>query len=229
MPMDCYHAFATGVTYPVPSHRQSVASGLLNRILSRLAIRIMERQKVAQVISSFQNHAIIGKGVMVGPNAWCANIHARENIQIGNNTVCRGILRIENFKAGRLIIADQVYIGDDCVISCAENIEIGELTLIAHGVHVFDNDSHPIQADLRESDWHKILGRLTGPRTDIASSSIRIGKRVWIGFNSIIMKGISIGDNTVVTAGSVVIEDCPANVLVAGNPARTIKTLNCKQ
>ncbi len=52
-----------------------------------------------------------------------------------------------------------------------------------------------------------------------------IGKNVWIGMNSTILKGVTIGDDSIVGAGSVVTMDIPADVVAAGNPARVVKTL----
>ena len=57
---------------------------------------------------------------------------------------------------------------------------------------------------------------------------VTIGNNVWIGGSSTIIGGVSIGDNAVVAAGSVVIRDIPANTLVAGNPARVIRKLTRK-
>lgn len=54
---------------------------------------------------------------------------------------------------------------------------------------------------------------------------IHIGNDVWIGGSSVILPGVTIGDNSVVAAGSVVTKDVPANVIVAGNPARKIKDI----
>lgn len=54
---------------------------------------------------------------------------------------------------------------------------------------------------------------------------VKIGSRVWIGINVTICPGVSIGDNSIIAAGSVVTKDVPANVIVGGNPARVIKKL----
>jgi acetyltransferase-like isoleucine patch superfamily enzyme len=54
---------------------------------------------------------------------------------------------------------------------------------------------------------------------------VKIGKNVWIGVNCIILKGVTIGENSILGAGSVVVNDIPPNVLVRGNPAKIIKNL----
>ena len=61
-------------------------------------------------------------------------------------------------------------------------------------------------------------------KTGIAKGAeVHIGNTVWIGGNCTILPGVTIGDNAVVAAGSVVTKDVPANAVVAGNPARVIK------
>jgi maltose O-acetyltransferase len=55
---------------------------------------------------------------------------------------------------------------------------------------------------------------------------IKIGNNVWINFNSIILKGVTIGDGSIIAAGAVVTKDIPPFVMVAGNPARIIKHLD---
>ena len=56
---------------------------------------------------------------------------------------------------------------------------------------------------------------------------VKIGQNVWLGGNTVILPGVTIGDNVVVGAGSVVVKDIPANVVVGGNPAKFIKNIEC--
>lgn len=88
---------------------------------------------------------------------------------------------------------------------CRDYIEIGEDTIFAQNVIV------------RDSDYHHIEGHVN-------HAPILIGNHVWIGTNAIILKGVHIGDGAVVGAGSVVTNDVPAHSLVAGNPAKVVKT-----
>ena len=73
-----------------------------------------------------------------------------------------------------------------------------------------------------DSDWHTIYD-ITGECIN-PPEPIIIGDNVWLGINSIILKGVTRGDNAIVAAGSVVTKNVPPNSIVAGNPAKVIKT-----
>lgn len=115
----------------------------------------------------------------------------------------------------------QIRIGDDVGISGAtiyarERIEIGSHTRIGANVKIIDNDFHPVDPALR----------LKASNQNMGVRPVVIGENVFIGTNSIILKGTKIGDNTTIGAGSVVHGEIPANCVAAGNPAKVIKVLN---
>jgi len=76
---------------------------------------------------------------------------------------------------------------------------------------------------ITDSDWHGIYDRLDYIG---GSEPVTIGNNVWLGDSSIICKGVAIGDNSIIGAGSVVTSDIPANVIAAGNPAEVIRKLD---
>lgn len=173
----------------------------------------------------FDRAARVGKGCLLGPNAWCVNSAGDpDRIAIGAGVVCRALLRIEKFGEGRIAIGARTYVGDDCLLSASIGIDIGEDVLIAHGVQIFDNNSHPLDPVARVADYAAV--HVHGARGEIEAKPIRIGARAWIGFGSIILKGVTIGENSVIAAGSVVSRDVPPNTIVAGNPAVAVKTIN---
>ena len=91
---------------------------------------------------------------------------------------------------------------------------------------VFDNNSHPINPYAREIQFRRMVGVKDRQASIVVDGApVRIGRRCWLGMNSMVMKGVSIGDNTVVAAGSVVISDLPESVIAAGNPARVLRSL----
>jgi len=176
------------------------------------------------VWSVFERYAVADKGVMLGPNAWCYNKGDATRIRIGTGSFCRGILRCESFGSGQIIIHQDVYLGDDTLISCAKHVEIHRNSLLAHGVLVFDNDSHPVDTSQRLADYESILrGDRSGD--NISATPVSIGPNAWIGMQSILLKGVTIGEGSIVAAGSVVTKDVPPRSLAAGNPAIVIGSL----
>ncbi len=113
----------------------------------------------------------------------------------------------------------QVSIGSDVGLSgttiCADKkITIGDNCLIGADVMICDTDFHPINP----------IGRRYGSE-GIYSAEILIGNNVFIGARTIILKGISVGDNSIIGAGSVVSSSIPSNCIAAGNPCRIIRQL----
>jgi acetyltransferase-like isoleucine patch superfamily enzyme len=182
---------------------------------------IPESHEAAVVWKRFRVCATIPDDCMLGAMAWCSG--TPEQIRLGRRTICRGILLCDG-GLGSVDLGDLVYIGDDVIISTREWIRIGARTLVAHGVQIFDNDSHPIDASERHADYLNLIeGR---PRTHLISSApIEIGEDCWIGANSIVLKGVTIGDRSVVAAGSVVTADVAPDCVAGGNPARVVRSL----
>jgi acetyltransferase-like isoleucine patch superfamily enzyme len=111
-----------------------------------------------------------------------------------------------------------VVIGNNCgfsgvTIGSAEKIVIGNEVMCGANVIITDTDWHPIDPLKR----HTSMGVLTAPTI--------IENNVWIGANSTVLKGVSIGENSVIGANSVVARSIPANVIAAGVPAKIIRSL----
>jgi acetyltransferase-like isoleucine patch superfamily enzyme len=115
----------------------------------------------------------------------------------------------------------KIEIGNNVGISGATiyariGILIGDNTLIGGNVKILDNDFHPIEFEARNRNDDEM----------IKAKKIIIGRNCFIGCNSIILKGTKLGDGCVVGAGSVVCGDFPNGVVIAGNPAITIRRIN---
>ena len=126
---------------------------------------------------------------------------------------------------GRCTIGDYTLL-NGAMIMCEEKITIGNYCLISWNVGIADSDFHPLDPEQRKKDCMVLNPfTMTKPRPPIPTRPVHIGNNVWIGMGAIILKGVTIGDNSVVGAGAVVTQNVPTNVVIAGNPARVVKTL----
>ncbi len=113
-------------------------------------------------------------------------------------------------------IGNNVFIGHGCSLAISSSLRIGNDCLLAGGVHISDYDGHPIDADRR---------RANDPTPAENIRPVTIGNDVWFGNHVTILKGVRIGDRSIVGANAVVTHDVPPDVVVAGNPARIVKRL----
>lgn len=107
-----------------------------------------------------------------------------------------------------MLIKGQGFANTNTQINCFNYIEIGVGTYISDDVRIQDSDNHLVIENFKKKN---------------NTAPIIIGDHVWIGKNAIILKGVKIGNNSIVAAASVVVKDVPANSLVGGNPAHIIK------
>lgn len=115
-----------------------------------------------------------------------------------------------------LNIGDHTFIGHNVTFSIAREISVANHCYIAGGVNITDNDGHPLDYKKRRDNF---------PPEKDSVKPVKIGNDVWVGRNAFILKGVTIGDRSVVGACSVVIDDVPADCVVVGNPARVVKKL----
>jgi acetyltransferase-like isoleucine patch superfamily enzyme len=120
-----------------------------------------------------------------------------------------------------LTIGDHVGISG-AVLYCSRQITIGNHVKIGAGAMIYDTDHHPTDWWLRRHEYKDILDQ-------IPSAAVVIQDDVWIGARAIILKGVTIGRRSVVACGAVVTHDVPSDCLVAGVPARVVKTLPQQQ
>jgi maltose O-acetyltransferase len=106
-----------------------------------------------------------------------------------------------NIRAGR-----NLFVNYDCVFLDCAPIDIGDDVQIAPAVQLY-TATHPLDATERRSGIE-------------GAKPIRIGNNVWLGGGAIVLAGVTIGDDAVIGAGSVVTRDVPAGAVVVGNPAR---------
>ena len=121
------------------------------------------------------------------------------NFMVGDNVICRNF---ENFHAssGKLILHDGVFINNSCSFNCMERIEVGNGTMMGEGVRFYDHDHVYTAEKIEKWQW--------------TTAPIRVGRDCWIGSNVTILKGVTIGDNTIIGAGCLIRNDIPANSVV---------------
>lgn len=110
----------------------------------------------------------------------------------------------------RITIGDRCFVGAGCEFNVRDRVEIGRDCLIAAGVRFVDHD-------------HDISGKGRLLPIEGAHAPITLQDHVWIGANSVILKGVEVGEGAVLAAGAVLTKSVPANEVWAGVPARKIK------
>lgn len=115
--------------------------------------------------------------------------------------------------AGRHVhFGNHIYANFNLTLVDDTHIYVGDYTMIGPNVTIA-TAGHPILPDLREQGYQYNM-------------PVRIGRNCWIGAGVILLPGITVGDNTVIGAGSVVTKDLPANVVAVGNPCRILREIN---
>ncbi|MDE6223390.1 MAG: acyltransferase [Muribaculaceae bacterium] len=144
------------------------------------------------------------------------------NIAIGSNSKIFGTLCC--CKDGKISIGSYSQIGHHSSLRSVNNITIGSYTAIADNVIVCDNNNHPVNPLDRHIMRQTPSGSFARSWINSDNAPIYIGDDCWVGQYSRICKGVKIGNGSVVAANSVVTKDVPDNCIVAGNPARVVKT-----
>lgn len=168
---------------------------------------------------------IFEQGVRLTRSADVINMgRSMADIHVGAGTILRGEL-VRLAHGGSIKVGRDCYLGNDSRIWSGARIVIGDHVLIAHNVNIFDNLTHPIDWQQRREHFRQIAGHGHPETIDLQDSPVTIGNDVWVGAYSMIMKGVTIGDRAIIAAGSVVTRDVAADMLVAGNPAKALRSL----
>lgn len=162
-------------------------------------------------------------GIKIGShakfNGHCYFFKAQgSSISIGSNFMCKSKVNLptlikrpsvmQTTQAGaEIVIGNNVGISG-CALHCFKRIIIEDDVKIGGNCTLMDGDFHP-----------------EDPRSGVPREII-IGKNVWVGCNTTILKGVHIGENTVIGACSVVVKDIPANCVAVGNPCKVVKYIN---
>ena len=195
----------------------NIQAFILNKIIP-LKIRFKD------ILSYGENNIFCGSADIL-------SIDKSVQIKLGKESTffCKFILEKSN---AVIQIGDNVYIGASNIY-CSNNIVIGNNVLISWGVKIYDHNSHSLSPEDRIYDI-RLAGinirkgvslTLNKNWNNVVTEPIYINDNVWIGMDATILKGITIGENSIIAAGSVVTKDVEPNTIVGGNPAKIIKKL----
>jgi acetyltransferase-like isoleucine patch superfamily enzyme len=114
------------------------------------------------------------------------------------------------------------------IIICDGRVELGDHCLVSWNVVIMDTYRASRDLHQRRIAMQQIINRSPRrlPENVVEAKPVKIGNNVWIGFDSIVLPGVTIGDGSIVGCRSVVSEDVPAYCVVAGNPARVVRQLS---
>jgi galactoside O-acetyltransferase len=143
-------------------------------------------------------------------------------LTVGHHCFIRDKIVFERPNAS-LSVGDRTYLGNG-LIAIAQSVEIGSDVMFGWGVTVVDHNSHSVRFSERQGDTVRWL-QGTKDWSTVRMEAVKIHDKVWIGFNAVILKGVTIGEGAVVAAASVVTKPVPAWTIVAGNPARVVREL----
>lgn len=146
----------------------------------------------------------------------------KKDISIGKRMRLRGVLKSQY--AGKIKIGNYSNLNENSVIGAVNSVIIGDFASIGAYVTIMDNNNHPVQPDDRKIKQFSESGDELRSWKYSVSKPIIIEDNVWIGANARINKGVTVGENSIVAANSVVTKDVPKNSIAAGNPARIVKT-----
>ncbi len=191
----------------------------MGKLLRRLLYLILDYRAKKRLLSN-QKVEIHAKTKV---KAWRSiSLISGSSLKIGNGSIFEGAIVTECDDA-EIHIGENSYFGGSKIIAAC-GVEIGDDVLISWGCTFYDHNSHSILWSQRKNDvkdWYQ--GKKNW--VDVKKEKIKICNKAWIGFNSTIMKGVTIGEGAIIASGSVVVKDVPAWTIVGGNPARVIREI----
>ena len=215
---------------------RSIYSFLVKRFpfLGRVTRRLLSgRPRIRQHIQG-EGNLLLAQGAMLS-NLELDIIGDRNQILVGEGSVLNNLQirirgsdhRIEIGRNCRVSRGGVFWIEDDhCELRIGQNTTMVEVSIAVTEPHsqvvigeecMFAND-----IDIRSGDSHSVLDAKSGRRINFAEN-VTIGRHVWIAAHTVILKGVTIGENSVVAAGAIVTRSCDPGVILAGNPAQAIK------
>lgn len=146
-------------------------------------------------------HKFSFSGVSSISNTSHFTLNDNGRIILGKNVGIRRYCEISASEQGEIVIGNNVFFNNSCMVVCHKKIIIEDGTRFGPGVYIYDHDYN----------FRELNSFIAGQHY---STEIHLGKNCWIGGNSIILRGTTLGDNCVVGAGSVLKGNYPSNTLI---------------
>ena len=171
-----------------------------------------------------KNATLIGSGHVIGPNSKVILLEGatKDQVVLEPGVWMEGSIAV--MCGGTVVMKENSRLGATSKIMCVDAVEVGAYTTITDNATICDNNNHPISPEFRRKMRTTPIGHDLRSWKHSAHAPICIGENTWIGANTRICKGVTIGDNSIVAACSVVTKNVPANCIAAGNPAKIVKT-----
>ena len=166
--------------------------------------------------------AIIGESPKIEGPIIINNI-SKDQLIIGNKVIMR-YNRFFCFGKGKLSIGNFCYFGDHTQIDAAEEVKIGDYCMFSNNIMIQDHTSHPISPRKRRDQLIN-LQKIPTDVYDTIIEKVTIKNNVWIGKDAIVLKGVTIGEGSIVATRAVVTKDVPPFSIVAGNPSKVVKAI----
>lgn len=188
-----------------------------------LLSKLKRNYKINKTRNKVLSNAVVGREPLISETAHVQLVEScKDNIIIGDYFNFKGTIVSEY--DGKIQIGNHCLVGPGCILGAVEKVILGDFVRLSINVICIDNNNHPINPADR-----MIMNSTNNPSEYktwkyARSAPIIIKDNVWVGRNCIICKGVTIGKNSIVAAGSVVTKDVPENCIVAGNPAKVVKT-----
>ena len=180
-------------------------NGMLNLRYGRLLGRYLRRRFLTAAGRRWRTNGLVffGRGLEL-------EIAAKGRVDFGRFVWIGDKTKIRCHE-GRVEIGDKTVMGQECTISAYQHVRIGRQCVIADRAMFIDFDHGVVEVERPIR------------RQGIYKRDVVVGSNVWIGYGACVLRGVSVGDNSIVGTNSVVTKDVPANAVVAGIPARIIR------
>lgn len=161
-----------------------------------------EKRKICKLLKKYKknDHIVITDNLDVHESL-DLDLSQESNVIIDDNFISRNNVSIRSREDSILEIGKNVFFNNNCVLTCRKKIIIGDGVIIGPNVSIFDHD-HDYKSSRRQIEY--------------ICEEIIIGDNVWIGANACILKGVTIGENSVIAAGTVVSENVDKNTIYFG-------------